>query len=144
MRERFVFCLRYLILLTHFFILLTNLLIFAVERVNLRYIIAHDRTKCSQLFLEGCNLACIGGFGDAELFEQVLYTLLLLSQFLNERVVGYIDIISIILHCKVFILAFELLFLKRHHLLHSGNIAFLTGILHKKQDDTNREDDYDS
>ena len=109
-----------LVLVAHTLVLLCQLFVGLVERVNLHHIATHHGTHGLELLLEACNLGSIAGLGGAQLFEQLLSAELLALELSYQRVVAdeYLHLIVLCSEGAILILHLLLLQLEElHHLL---------------------------
>ena len=97
------------------------------------YILHHHLTDSGKFFLEGVNLLGIGSFGDTEFLAQVLHALFFLRQKVGQRVVFDVDLIPVVLQRQIFILLFELFFLKLHCLRHGVDVLLLLMVLDEQE-----------
>ena len=131
--ERLILLLHGSKLFAHFAVLTNKLFVLTVKRVNLMYILHHHLTDSGKFLLEGVNLLGISSLGDTEFLAQVLHALFLLRQKVGQRVVFDVDLIPVVLQRQIFILFFELFFLKLHCLRHGVDVLLLLMVLDEQE-----------
>ena len=99
-------------------VLLPEVLVEAVERVDLKHVAAQHGTHRGQFLLETCYLAGIGTLHLAELLEQPLRLELLLSELRDYRIVVYLRLHLAILAGELLILILHFLLVKVCQFLH--------------------------
>lgn len=94
-------------------------LVRGIERVDLAHVFDHDGADGGEFFFEFGNTSCIGGFGDAQLFQEVLDALLLAGEQVLERVVLDANVlVTIELDGQVFVLLLQFGFFVFHKFDH--------------------------
>ena len=106
------------VLSPHAFVLILQILIKTVERVNFKHIATQHGTHCSEFFLQSRDFAGVRTLHLSQFFEQLLSLLLLRSKLRHDRVVGYLRLHLAVLVGELLIFVLHFLLVKLSQFLH--------------------------